>query len=101
MSCTPCTVAAQFVLNVAIAVDRLASSLLGGSPNVTLSQRTARCRLAGQKWASAACWLLTKAGHLLGAQGDHCTNSLTPGTDGLELWDWSPSVPQPPNTTGV
>jgi hypothetical protein len=69
-----------------------------GSPNETVSQRCARCREAGQRWAFYACAVLTWIGKTVFRQDrDHCTWSLTPGSVGKEIWDWSPSVPDPRN----
>ena len=90
MTCGPCALARQLMLNLAIALDRAGNALLLGDPGETLSQRTARARLAGHRWAAVVCRALSIAGRLFGAAGDHCTNSLTPGTSGRELWPWSP-----------
>ena len=75
-------------MNVAIAADRAGNALLLGDPAETISQRTARARAAGQRWAVSACWLLTAAARALGSDEDHCTWALEPGTSGKELWHW-------------
>ena len=80
-------------MNVAITADRVGNVILGGDPNETISQRTARAREAGHRWAAVACRVLTMASRLLGSPGDHCTWSLAPGTSGRELWHWSPPGP--------
>ncbi|CAH2606132.1 conserved exported protein of unknown function (plasmid) [Rhodovastum atsumiense] len=91
MSCRACAFIRKGALNLALALDRFANALLMGSANETLSQRTARARAAGHRWASVACAVLTWAANRLGTPGDHCANSLDgDGTYGVELWHWSP-----------
>ncbi len=87
MSCGPCAVARQVGLNVALALDRLANALLGGSGNETLSQRFARADAAGNRVGKVACAILDRL------SPGHCAWSLMPGTVAQEVWAWSPPAP--------
>jgi hypothetical protein len=89
MACRACTWARQFALNVGIVTDRGLNVLLLGDPNETLSQRTARARVAGSRWAAWTCRVLSFLSRLFGERGDHCEWALAPGTSGAELWAWS------------
>lgn len=86
MTCKPC----QFALNLGLALDHLANTLLLGDPNETLSRRVGRARDAGHKWASAVCRVLSQ---LFGR--DHCGFAESPGTTARELWAWSPWLGEP------
>jgi hypothetical protein len=95
MSCKLCAGLKQLGLNFALLTDKALNTILAGDPNETVSQRTARAREAGQRWATHACAVLTWAGNLMGANRDHCTWALSPGSIGAEVWDWSPTVADP------
>lgn len=90
MPCSPCAIVRQLASNTLLTVDRVVNALLGGDPNETLSQRTARAELAGSRAAALACRLMGWV------HPDHCRWSLTPGTIGREVWAWSEPVgPRP------
>lgn len=63
----------RYTLNVLIATDRLFNTILGGSPNKTISQRMGLWRLMGGWRAIVArpmCWVLDTF------HTDHCTSCL-------------------------
>lgn len=92
MSCALCRALRQFGLNVGLMVDRATNTVLLGDPNETLSQRIARARAAGARWAAAICWSLTAISRALGHPGDHCDWSLdhASGSVGREILDLNP-----------
>ena len=74
----------QMARNVALLTDKAANTALLGSPNETLSTRTARASVAGKRWAMLACRV---AGRI---NADHCAKSLGGPSLGREIWAWSP-----------
>ena len=74
----------QLVLNVTLLADKAANTALLGSPNETLSTRTARANVAGKRWAVLACRV---AGRI---NADHCAKSIGGPSLGREIWAWSP-----------
>lgn len=61
----------RYLLNFAILLDEAANTILGGSPNETISERAAKARNAGRKWGCALCQLL---GWI---NPGHCDRALT------------------------
>lgn len=79
----------QFGLNILLALDHLLNTLLLGDPNETVSRRTARAAQAGSEPAATFCKIMSWF------RKNHCANSLTAGTQGKELWAWSPWQGEP------
>jgi hypothetical protein len=66
----------QYFLNL---IDHITNTIILGDPNETVSARTARARLAGQKWAIYFCNFLTfgaKVVTLGEVTRDHCQYAL-------------------------
>ena len=68
----------RYLLNLLILLDETGNTLTGGSPNETISERSAKARAAGRKWGCVMCaflgWCASKiAGHTV----DHCAQALT------------------------
>ena len=59
----------RYFLNLAVLFDEAANTLLGGSPNETISERAAKARNAGRPWGCVLCSLLNRInpGHCDGA----------------------------------
>jgi hypothetical protein len=57
---------AQYLLNVAVAVDQLANALIAGDPHATISSRAYLATLRGKRWGCVLCRLLDRI------QPDHC-----------------------------
>lgn len=89
MSCGFCEGVRQYAVNGLVMIDHVGNTILGGSPNETVSQRTARAELDGQRWAHVACAIMGWFNK------DHCAWSLTPGTIAAEIWHWSPEGEHP------
>lgn len=61
----------RYLLNFAILLDEAANTILGGSPNETISERAAKARNAGRRWGCILCRLLNRI------NPGHCDNALT------------------------
>jgi hypothetical protein len=68
----------QYFLNYAILLDQAVNTVFGGSPNETISERSAKAQKAGRLWGCVLCkflgWCATK---ILGKPTDHCAQALT------------------------
>jgi hypothetical protein len=61
----------RYFLNYAVLLDEAANTVLGGSPNETISERAAKARNAGRKWGCVLCKVLNWI------NPGHCDNALT------------------------
>lgn len=61
----------RYLLNLAVLLDEAANTILGGSPNETISERAAKARNAGRRWGCVLCRLLNRI------NPGHCDNALT------------------------
>lgn len=61
----------RYFLNLAVLLNEAANTLLGGSPNETISERAAKARNAGRRWGCVLCSLLNRI------NPGHCDNALT------------------------
>lgn len=61
----------RYLLNLAVLLDEAANTILGGSPNETISERSAKARAAGRRWGCVLCGLLNKL------NPGHCDRALT------------------------
>ncbi len=79
----------QYAYNMLFAIDTFASTILGGHPDDTISERLGRAYLANPgtaiKLAKASVDFLAYA---LVGQKNHCVSSLDGKTGVKELWDW-------------
>jgi len=87
----------QWLFNMAWAVDAFVSTILGGEPDDTLSERVGRAYLArsalslrhrllitaGNNFINWLAWIVTG-----GKQHDHCADSLRGKTNCKEIWNW-------------
>lgn len=62
---------ARYLLNLAVLLDEAGNTILGGSPNETISERSAKARAAGRRWGCVLCRLLDKI------NPGHCDRALT------------------------
>lgn len=62
---------ARYLLNLAVLLDEAGNTILGGSPNETISERSAKARDAGRRWGCLLCRLLDKI------NPGHCDRALT------------------------
>jgi hypothetical protein len=87
----------QYLFNLAWAVDAFVSTVLGGMPDDTISERLGRADLAK---ASFSWWhraVITSSQNLVnwlayvvtaGKQHNHCEESLLGKTNCKEIWSW-------------
>jgi hypothetical protein len=61
----------RYLLNLAVLLDEAVNTILGGSPNETVSERSAKARSAGRRWGCLLCGLLDKI------NPGHCDRALT------------------------
>jgi hypothetical protein len=66
----------RYFLNLLIVLDELGNALTGGSPEETISSRSAKAMLAGKRWGCLMCKFLNLF------QKDHCLKALEPATAG-------------------
>lgn len=72
-----------------MAFDQFFSTILGGHPDDTISQRLGRAHLAGvggitDKFRRFVDWLA----FVVAKEKDHCVNSLSGKTMAKEMWNW-------------
>lgn len=65
----------RYVLNLAIALDELINTILGGAPHETISSRLGRAEENGSPIAHALCTAIAT----LFNRPNHCTDSIIPG----------------------
>ena len=85
----------QYLLNLAIALDKMGNALLLGHPDESISRRCARAENAGIWGFRHICQVLDK---LIGPH--HCYISDEPGTKGKEILHWSKNFTLPILTVG-
>lgn len=61
----------RYLLNFEVLLNEAANTILGGSPNETISERAAKARNAGRRWGCILCRLLNRI------NPGHCDNALT------------------------
>lgn len=80
---------------MAMAVDQFASTVLGGHPDDTVSQRLGRAKLAGGGTVvTTMVTIVDTLALVLVGEKDHCVNSLSGKTNAKELWNWGGSRDQ-------
>lgn len=62
----------QYLVNILIALDQLANSILFGDPRETISSRSDKAMKEGKKWGCVLCKFLALF------QKDHCQNAVNP-----------------------
>jgi hypothetical protein len=61
----------RYLFNFLILLDQAGNTILGGSPNETISERAAKARNAGRRWGCVLCRFLNWVNK------GHCDNALT------------------------
>lgn len=61
----------RYFMNYAVLLDEAANTVLGGSPNETISERAAKARNEGRKWGCVLCRFLNWI------NPGHCDTALT------------------------
>jgi hypothetical protein len=81
----------QYLINMAFAFDQFFSTVLGGHPDETISQRLGRASLAGNKTASKFRFVVDEIVFTLTGEENHCLKSLYGSTKAKEIWNWGGS----------
>jgi len=79
----------QYLYNMFFAIDQFASTVLGGDPDDTISERLGRAYLAKPgPVVKAAKWTVDLLALTLVGQKNHCISSLDGKSGVKELWNW-------------
>jgi hypothetical protein len=78
----------QYILNLLFAADQLASTILGGHPDDTVSQRLGRAVLAGNTTAYPFARALDFIVWAVSGEEYHCFSSLHGSSSVKEIWNW-------------
>jgi len=81
----------QYLVNIIFAIDQFVSTILGGHPDDTLSQRLGRAKCSGVRWTEPFRILVDALAFVLAGETDHCVRSLSGTTSVKELWNWGGS----------
>jgi len=81
----------QYALNMAMAVDQFVSTVLGGHPDDTVSQRLGRAQLAQVSWTRPLQLTVDFFALMLVGERNHCLESLRGKTMAKEIWNWGGS----------
>lgn len=73
---------ASYLFNLGVAVDQLASAILGGAPDETLSSRFGKAQREGKKWACVICRILDIF------DPGHCEWSIERDEGRKRIWEW-------------
>ena len=78
-----------------MAVDQFLSTVLGGHPDDTISQRLGRAQLAQKKGMTDFFRRIVDAlALLIAGESEHCLKSLSGKTNAKEIWNWGGSRSQ-------
>lgn len=66
----------RYLLRLAIALDQLVNTGLGGVPDETISSRVGRAALADRPFALELEWIIDRIFELLGAGPNHCRRHI-------------------------
>lgn len=81
----------QYLLNLAMGIDQFVSTLLGGHPDDTVSQRLGRAHLAGNQKVEPFRIAVDFLARVLVGEIDHCVKSLEGKSSAREIWNWGGS----------
>ncbi len=83
----------QYFLNMLMAFDQFISTVLGGHPDDTVSQRLGRAYLGGSESVILlfSMRMVDKLAKILAGEDQHCIRSLSGKTNAKELWNWGGS----------
>lgn len=78
--------AKRYSLNVLLVASQVASTLLGGDPDESVSSRIGKAQVAKKKWAVnfAAPFV-----NCLMQEENHCLKAIEPDEGSKQIWDWS------------
>lgn len=74
-----------------LAFDQFISTVLGGHPDDTVSQRLGRAHVAGYKRTEPFRIAVDFLAYVLVGEDNHCLRSLSGKTMAKEIWNWGGS----------
>ena len=82
----------QWVYNVLLAISQLASAILGGDPDESISGRTGKASLAGKLWfvkfqEPVINWIFLDP--ISDKSEGHCRKSIEKDEGKKQIWNWS------------
>lgn len=81
----------QYLINLVFTIDQFLSTILGGHPDDTVSQRLGRASLAGNEAAEPFRMAVDLLAFVVSGEINHCVNSLSGKTMAKEIWNWGGS----------
>lgn len=87
----------QYIYNIFLIMSQLTSTILGGHPDTSMSQRTAQAYLAHkskgtlkEKWFTFQLKIIDSFfwNKYWKIEENHCLNSLEGESNAKEMWDW-------------
>lgn len=78
----------QYLINLVFAMDQLLSTILGGHPDDTVSQRLGRAVLAGNNKAYPFARAIDFLAWVIAGEEYHCFSSLHGNSSVKEIWNW-------------
>jgi hypothetical protein len=80
----------KYLYNWGVLLSQALSVLLGGHPDDSISERTARAYLSrnGQGWFATQLKIIDFIVYVMTKEKNHCLNSLNDEVRAVELWNW-------------
>ena len=79
----------QYLINLFFAIDQFVSTVLGGHPDDTVSQRLGRAKASGGgALVLVAAKTLDMVIYVLFGEANHCDRSLVGKSSAREIWNW-------------
>lgn len=80
----------QYLYNIMVALSRLVSTILGGHPNESISDRLGECAIGcpDRQPYKAMRIFVDALLYLIAGEKDHCLNSINGEPRAKELWKW-------------
>lgn len=81
----------QYLINLTMAFDQFLSTVLGGHPDDTVSQRLGRAKVAGYTHTEPLRIAIDFIFYMLLGEDNHCLRSLSGKSMAKEIWNWGGS----------
>ena len=80
----------QYLYNLLVAFSRLLSTVLGGHPNESISDRLGECQIncPDKQPFKTMRYCVDTLLYLIAGEKDHCLNSINGEPKAKEIWKW-------------
>lgn len=79
----------QYLVNLLMGIDQFVSTILGGHPDDTISQRLGRAKVhGGGVVVNFFSLTVDSIAYFLAGESNHCVASLSGKTSAKEIWNW-------------